>query len=166
MDFADVISHAFQERDHTFFIEISSISIWYCLGEETVGVCKGVPADTTMEGVPVTQDWMTYTVHSLGEYEGRWQETMEQASQIRLHAISHQFGDNPLIPMAAESFQAILSIEGSSTDISDTQVQVLYFEFVDGKWWLQGELIPTENNQAWLDGGCDRCYDEWMAWFY
>ena len=80
---------------------------------------------------------------------------------MKLVAVANQFGDNPLMPMAEQSFMAVIAVGGSGTS---PEVRVLFFEYVDSFWYLQGELITADHADDWLTGNCQTCYDAWVAW--
>lgn len=160
--FAAGIDSALQAREASFFAGHASSSVWYCLGDEILGVCKGVPADTTLEGVPVTYDWSTYEVHSLESYKEMWQSTFASHSDLKLVATANQFGDNPLMPMASQSFLAIVNVIDVTSSIQP--VRVLFFEYGENTWHLAGELVTIKNAASWLGGTCSTCYDLWTAW--
>lgn len=157
--FAAEIAAALQARDASFLGEHAKSSIWHCLGEETLGVCQGIPADTTLEGIPVTHEWKTYEVYDVEDYQEMWEAAFASHSDVKLAATANHFGDNPLMPLASQSFFAIVSIEDAER--STRGVRVLFFEHIEA-WQLVGELVTVE--QSWVDGTCSTCYDLWTAW--
>ncbi len=164
--FAARIDTALQNGDTAFFDEHLSISSWLCMGEpDAIGVCKDVPADTMLEGIPVTYDWKKYEVPGREDYRARWQAAFTSGSALKLTAIANQFGDNPLMPMASQSFFAIVSVADGKDPASVQEVRVLFFEYHEDAWHLAGELVSVENAAAWLAGTCSpMCYDTWSAW--
>jgi hypothetical protein len=152
------INRAIQNKNALFFAEHASLSEWNCLGDETQGICQGQPADQRLEGIPVTQDWKKYDVYNQADYQNYWKSAFAQSGEFRLAAMANRFGDNPFMPMATQSFQAILTTDDSNL------VHVLFFEYINNTWWLRGELATSENTKGWLDGSCASCYDAWVAW--
>ena len=162
--FAPSIAQALEEGDPAFFADHASASSWSCLGDEAFGVCQGQAAGTVLNGVPVSQDWQSYTLFAPTDYGEMRKVLFGPDLRLALRAVSHQFGDNPLMPMAAESFHAIVTGSTPATDSSASPVRVLFFEYHDGSWWLQGVLIATAQGEQWLLGSCGSCYDEWRPW--
>lgn len=160
-DFASEIAAALEGKEAAFFASRASITTWYCLGD-TIGVCTGQPDGAVLEGMPVTRGWQEYEVLGQDDYQAAWQEVWDRGASARLHAIGHRWGENPLMPMAAEAHQAIIKVEAGRVD--DPEVHVLFLEYADGRWKLQGELIVTEGEGGWLEGSCTACFDEWSAW--
>lgn len=159
--FAAQIAAALQAGETSFFEDYAAPSTWYCLDDEVLGVCKDLPADTTLEGIPVTYDWRIYEVHSVESYKEMWQTIFTDHANVKLVATANRFGDNPLMPMASQSFFVIVSVE--NTEYSTQGVRVLFFEYTEA-WQLVGELVTVENTASWLDGTCSTCYDAWTAW--
>ena len=159
--FAAQVADALQAHDAAFFAGRAAMPTWTCLGD-TVGVCKGRPDGAVLEGMPLTRGWQEYEVLGEDAVRAGWQEIWDGGGSASLKATAHRWGDNPLMPMAAESFMAILQVEMGSPD--DPQVHVLFFEHLDDRWQLQGELIVTEGDAGWLEGSCPACFDEWSAW--
>jgi hypothetical protein len=162
--FAGQVDQALRDGNASFLTEHSSISVWNCLGDEAHGVCKGKPGGTTLEGIPITDEWQTFTLLSPASYEATWQDPFDEGIPLRLHAIAYKFGDNPLMPLATGAFLAIIPDETTTAESSPEGVRVLFFEYRDNSWWLQGELRTTKQAQEWLEGDCLTCYDQWTAW--
>ena len=160
--FASQIADALQKRDAAFFSGKARTGKWTCLGDETTGVCKGKPSGAMLDGVLVAQNWEEYEVLGTEEYRATWQDIWDQGRPVSLQAIGHQYGDNPLMPLAEESFQAIIQVDTGRAD--DPDVHVLFFELDDQAWRLAGELVVTVNEGRWLQGTCTTCFDEWTAW--
>ena len=162
--FAAEIAAALQDRDISFFDEYATASTWTCLGDETIGVCKDMPADTTLKGVPVTYDWTRYELPDIENYKTMWQTTFANHKVVKLVAIAHLFGENPFMPMAMQSSLAIVSVADASDPASIHEARVLFFENLENNWYLRGELVTMERAEAWLNNTCDMCYDMWAAW--
>jgi hypothetical protein len=162
--FAAKIAAALQDKAVSFFEKYAISSTWTCLGEETFGICKDMPADTTLKGVPVTDDWTTYEVYSEEDYKGTWQTRFTSQSVLKLVAVANKFGGNPLMPMAGQSFIAIIGVAEAGSPASIQEVRVLFFEYYENAWYLRGELVTVENAEAWLSNTCSTCYDRWAAW--
>lgn len=152
------IAQALDYKNAAFFEEMATPSDWNCLGDETQGVCLGQSGGQLLQGIAVTQDWKTYKLYSVSDYKAVWQAAFDKGNAFRLVALANQFGDNPLMPAADQSFLAILGAARPGVP-----VHVLYFEYVDG-WRLRGELVASENGTDWLQGNCSTCYDTWQAW--
>lgn len=161
--FAAEIATALQDRNISFFEEYATPSVWSCLGDETAGVCKDLPSDAAAEGIPLAYDWARYELPGAEDYRAMWQTTFASHSVVKLAAIANQLGDNPLMPMAGQSFQAIVGVADNNDPSSIHEVRVLFFEYYD-TWHLAGELVTIERAEAWLNDTCDRCYDTWAAW--
>lgn len=160
--FAAEIDASLASEDISFFDKHVTPSAWTCLGDETIGVCKDVAADTTLEGIPITWGWESYTVYSSEDYKALWQTRFTYHSKLNLVALANKLGDNPLMPMADQSFLAIISVWNDP--LSFPEVRILFFEHIENAWYIRGELVATENDEAWLDNTCDTCYDTWTAW--
>jgi len=161
--FAAEIATALQDRNISFFDEHATSSVWNCLGDETAGVCKDISSDAAAEGIPVAYDWARYELPGIEGYKAMWQTTFANRSVVKLAAIANQLGDNPLMPMAGQSFLAIVSVADDNNPSSIQEVRVLFFEYYDA-WHLAGELVTVERAEAWLNDTCDMCYDTWAAW--
>jgi hypothetical protein len=162
--FAAEIEAALQDSNVSFFDEHLASSRWLCLGDETIGVCKDAPADTTLAGIPVTYDWANYEVHSTEKYRERWQTAFASRGVLELVAVANQFGGNPLMPMASQSFLAVVRVADEGNPASIQEVRVLFFEYRVNAWYLAGELVAVEGAEAWLNNTCIMCYDTWAAW--
>jgi hypothetical protein len=160
--FAMEIAPALQDKNTSFFDEYAAASTWNCLGDETFGVCKDMPADTLLKGVPVTYDWERYELPGKEDYTALWQTTFADHNVVKLVALAHRFGDNPFMPMASQSSLAIIGV--GDDPASFHEVRVLFFEYLVNVWHLRGELITTKNAEAWLNNTCDMCYDTWADW--
>ena len=161
--FASEIAAAIKDKNAAFFGEKALPSSWTCLGDETAGVCKGQPSDKQFSGIIFTQEWKTYTFYSQADYQGSWKAAFKDNFIYKLAAVASRAGDNPIMPAADQSFQAILTLSKQGVDTNRTPVHVLYFENVDGAWRLRGELVTTQSGD-WLKGTCSTCYDHWKAW--
>jgi len=162
--FATEIAKALQDKNAAFFNEHASSTLWNCLGDETVGVCKGRPAGQDVQGIPVTRDWATYQLYKTADYRATWQIPFDQGEALQLVAVANQFGDNPLMPLAEQSFQAVIAVARNGTPTPGSEIRVLYFEYFDDSWYLEGELITIDHANDWLTGNCAACYDAWVAW--
>jgi hypothetical protein len=159
--FAAEIDAVLRRRDAVFLGEHASNDVWDCLGDETQGVCSGQPAGSVLEGIPVTQRWMTYAMMNSATYEATWRQAFEAGATLSLHATAHRNGDNPLMPFETDTFYAVVT-NAAATDVSKARnVGVLLFEYRDLAWWFQGELQPGQDAKQWVSGSCDICYDEW-----
>jgi hypothetical protein len=156
------LAAAVQAKDTSFFGEYAAPSTWTCLGDETFGVCKDLPPDATMEGIPVAYDWERYELPGKEDYTARWESTFTDRKVVKLVALGNKFGENPLMPMASQSFLAIIGIGDDPASL--WEAQVLFFEYAVNVWHLRGELVTTENAEAWLNNTCSMCYDTWEAW--
>jgi len=162
--FGTEIAAALQARNISFFNEYATASTWICLGDETIGVCKDMSPETTVTGIPVTYDWATYEVYSKENYNESWQTRFASSSVLKLAAIANQFGDNPLMPMAGQSFLAIVGVADDNNPSSIHEVRVLFFEYYEHTWHLAGEFVTVEHVGSWLNDTCSACYDMWAAW--
>jgi hypothetical protein len=162
--FAAKIDTALQDRKASFFDDHAASSTWHCLGDETMGICKDAPADTTLEGIPVSYDWATYEVYSREDYRETWQARFDQHSILKLVAIAQRYGENPLMPMAGESFFAIVSIADDGGPSSVQEVRILFFEYDENAWHMRGEFVTIGYMDSWLRDSCSTCYDMWAAW--
>jgi hypothetical protein len=168
--FAAEIAKALREKNASFFGAHSAASLWNCLGDETVGVCKGRPAGQDVQGIPVTREWATYQLYKTADYQAMWQSAFARGETLELVAVANQFGDNPLMPMAEQSFQAVITAAGNGTPAPGSEVpwralvQVLFFEYFERSWHLEGELVTIDHADDWLTGNCQVCYDAWVAW--
>jgi hypothetical protein len=168
--FAAEIARAIHDKNASFFSENSSSTLWNCLGDETMGVCKGRPAGQDMQGIPVTRDWATYQLYQTADYKKMWQSAFDRGDALQLVAVANQFGDNPLMPMAEQSFQAVVAAARNGTPAPGSEipwrahVRVLYFEYFERSWYLEGELVTVDHAEDWLAGNCQACYDAWVAW--
>ena len=162
--FATEIAAALQDRDISFFDQYATASTWTCLGDEIIGICKDMPADTTLKGVPVTYDWARYELPDTENYKAMWQTTFTNHKVVELVAIAHRFGDNPFMPMAMQSSLAIVSVADDSDPASIHEARVLFFENLENNWYLRGELVTVEGAEAWINNTCDMCYDMWATW--
>jgi hypothetical protein len=162
--FAGEIDQALRDGDASFFTKRLSISVWNCLGDEVYGACQGQPSGAVFEGLQVTEEWQTFTFLSPTDYEATWEEPFRQGLPLRLHAVAHKYGDNPLMPLAAEAFLAVVADETTASESGWPQVRVLFYEYRDEAYWLQGELRTASQAQDWLRGECATCYDQWTAW--
>jgi hypothetical protein len=161
--FAAEIDSALQDGNTSFFDEHLTTSSWLCLGEpDIMGVCKDVPADTTLEGIPVTQDWSTYEVYNRADYNNRWETTFADRA-LKLAALAQRFGENPLMPMAGLAHLAVIGVADENDPSSMNEARVLFFEYHES-WSLAGELVTVESAEAWLTNTCERCYDLWTPW--
>lgn len=156
------IANALEDKDVSLFDEYAAPSTWTCLGDETFGVCKDLPADTTMEGVPVAYDWERYELSGKEDYTVRWQTTFTDHKVVKLVALANRFGENPLMPLANQSFMAIIGI--GDDPASMREARVLFFEYYKNTWHLAGEFITLEHVESWLNDTCPTCYDMWAAW--
>jgi hypothetical protein len=164
LSFAAEIDQAIRGKDASFFADRASPSSWDCLGDETQGICLGRASGQHLEGIPVTDEWKTYKLYSLADYQRLWQSAFKRVPTPRLVAVANQFGDNPLMPAADQSFQAIVSAAKPGAETSRVPVRVLYFEYSDDSWRLLGELVTSDHAGDWLQGNCTGCYDTWSAW--
>jgi hypothetical protein len=162
--FAADIAAAISDKNASFFGEQSSPKVWNCLGDETHGVCQDRSAGDVLKGIPVTHDWARYSVYQVSDYEGLWQAAFAQGDTLTLAAVANQFGDNPLMPMAEQSFMAVIKVAGHGAQAPIQEVHVLFFEYSEHSWQLEGELVSVEHVEDWLKGTCVTCYDKWMAW--
>ncbi len=162
--FAAEIDSALQNKNVSFFGKYATATTWTCTGEEPAGVCTSLPADKTLEGIPVAYDWARYELLDIENYKTRWQTTFTSRGAVKLAAIAQRFGDNPFTIMAGQSFLAIVSIAEESAPASIQEVRVLFFEYYENSWHLAGELIVVEGVQAWIDNTCSMCYDTWEGW--
>ena len=162
--FAAEIAKALRDKNASFFGARSTPSLWNCLGDETVGVCKGRPAGQDVQGIPVTRDWATYQLYKTADYQAMWQSAFARGETLELVAVANQFGDNPLMPMAEQSFQAVIAAAGHGTPAPGSEVWVLFFEYFERSWHLEGELVTIDHADDWLTGNCQMCYDAWVAW--
>jgi hypothetical protein len=157
--FATEIDKAIHDKDVSFFAEHASLSEWNCIVDQRMGVCEGQPDGAHLQGIPVAQDWERYEVYSRANYQNKWQVAFDKDLKFKLAAVANRFGDNPFMPMATQSFQAVLT-----ADSITEPVHILFFEYIDGEWWLRGELVKLKDANEWLDGICATCYDTWLAW--
>ena len=162
--FAADIAGAAQNKNAAFFSKLALITDWNCLGDETVGVCKGHATGDTLTGIPVTKDWKSYKVYNTAAYEGLWKTAFAQSGVLKLAALANQAGDNPLMPAADQAFMAVLTISGKASKATVNEVHVLYFEYSGTAWQLDGELDTTAHLQDWVSNTCSACYDTWTAW--
>ncbi|MCJ7433428.1 MAG: hypothetical protein MUO77_08080 [Anaerolineales bacterium] len=162
--FAADIAAAIHDKNASFFDERSSPHVWNCLGDETQGVCQGRHVGDVLQGIPVTHNWATYRLYEVSDYKGLWQAAFAQSNTLTLVAVANQFGDNPLMPMAEQSFLAVIAVAGYGAQVSIHEVRVLFFEYSEHSWHLEGELVTDEHVEDWLTGACLTCYDTWMAW--
>jgi len=162
--FAAQIAQAAQDKDASFFSGRAVSPDWNCLGDETVGICKGHASGDTLTGIPVTKDWKNYKVYNTAAYEGLWKTAFTKSGPLKLAALANQAGDNPLMPAADQAFMAVLAISGKGSKATINEVHVLYFEYSGTAWQLDGELETTTHVQDWVSNTCSACYDTWMAW--
>ncbi|MGC1377309.1 MAG: hypothetical protein WA821_13850 [Anaerolineales bacterium] len=162
--FATEIAKALRDKNASFFGEHASSTLWNCLGDETVGVCKGRPAGQDAQGLPLTRDWATYQLYKTADYKDLWQTAFDRGEALQLVAVANQFGDNPLMPMAEQSFQAVIAAARNGTPTPNSETRVLYFEYFERAWYLEGELVTVDHANDWLKGNCAACYDAWVAW--
>ena len=162
--FAMHIANAIREKNASFFVQRSASSLWSCLGDETQGVCKGRPAGQDAQGIPVTRDWATYQLYKTADYQDLWQTAFARDEALELAAVANQSGDNPLMPMAGQSFQAVIAATANGTPAPGREVRVLFFEYFERSWYLEGELVTVDHADDWLTGDCQACYDAWVAW--
>lgn len=176
-NFAVQIQDALERQDTSFFGAWAVEDQVTCLGDELLGPCAGQPPGTVLRGVPsgiAETDAIAYLV--LDEYVARLQAWFEMAmpsekdqygsGSLTLYAIAHQYGDNPLVPFAGETYQAILTGIFATETAPMRQARILYFEFWEGSWRLVADLFaPIPQTAArWLSGECQWCYDEWQTW--
>lgn len=161
--FSQDLDQALQAAEASFFRIHGRTSAWNCLGDEIQGVCAGSPAGASLTGLPVTDDWQRYTVLDLEGYEAEWMARLETAGPLALHAVGSRFGDNPLMPAAAQAYLAVVVPRGNERPVPG-QTWILFFEFVDNAYSLVGELRVTDPSSTWLQPDCLSCYDQWLPW--
>ena len=162
--YATNIATALHNKDALFFEQYSVSSIWNCLGDETLGVCQDHSGGKTLEGIPVTIEWGDYELYTLPDYSHKWEATFALNDYVKLVALGIKYGDNPLMPMAAQSFLAIIAV-GDSSQLSLLEARVLFFEYYENSWRIWGELDTSSNSsEPWLSDACVECYDVWVAW--
>ena len=162
--FAAQVAAAIQDQNAAFFGGQALVTDWNCLGGETAGVCKGHAAGSVLHGIPVTQDWAGYRLYDKSGYQGLWRKLFANHDVLQLAGLANQTGDNPLMPMADQSFMAVISVAAKSAPTSVRALRVLYFEYNGQSWQLDGELDVITNVSDWLGGACSSCYDTWTAW--
>jgi len=187
-DFADQVDGAVRRGDSDFFAARAGDEV-QCTGleepplegtEQMPHPCLGQPAGVALRVIESREAESGFggllTNDEYAEILGEWfgGAVPEQADDFgdgapALHAIVTWHSDSPL---ASVSWGAVLTgivrLEGMEAPVRSARV--LGFEFVDGRWWLTGELVAwlfewsPEAAEIWLSGGCESCYDEWEAW--
>lgn len=162
--FAADIAAAIRARDASFFEQRSAPQVWNCLGDETEGICQGHASSDVLQGIPVTHDWATPQLYKGSDYRKLWQTAFAQNATLQLVAVANRSGDNPLMPMAEQSFLAVIAVAGNGAQAPVREVRVLFFEYSEQAWRLEGELVTADHAQDWLTDTCSMCYDAWLAW--
>lgn len=168
--FAPLIEAALAEDDASFFSERGAQIELTCAGDEQLGPCFDLPADTVLTGIPgaVAQSdaFALFAPDEFAAMLAEWFAAVNPGLSdeygdggLTLYALAHRPGDE-------EAYQAIVT--GIITSGPDTfrQARIISFLFVDGRWRLTSELYATIPQTAadWLSGDCDFCYDIWERW--
>jgi len=171
--FAAQIGAALESGDGSFFADRGLEEDLVCAGDELLGPCDGQPAGTVFRGISrgifqSDASFLTspaeYEADLVGWFAGAHPELDDDYGNggVALWALAYKAAER----RGEEAHQAIITAIATSGGDSVRQARTLSFRFVDGRWWLTGEIAANlpQTADAYLSGECDYCYDRWERW--
>lgn len=168
--YAPQIAEAVAAGDTAFFADRGLEEEVVCAGDEVIGPCYGLPADTVLRGIPgavaESDISMIFPVAEYPEVLRDWFTSASPDGSPTLYAIAHRPGGEDSDEAYLAIVTGVIVIGPAGATVLRQQGRIFDFQFVDGQWRLTGELYASlpESIRPWRFDGCDECYDQWERW--